>query len=428
MARLDEQFLFATDEPQQRTMRRLVATVENRLAAVEATRAEYDAVVNRLNATALARINEVLLPASERIVEYSRLGFLLAYSQSSVSLVEGRQALFIIDEGPQRELFTPTPFVAIQRQRSLDDYAIARVDVLDRASGSLLVSIVAAYGAAGPFDDWVISASPGVSEATRSYFERTLEAALRTESQAEQATADRDFISAVRQSLEEAGLNPDQYAWRDGSRPFTAVVRGVAPASIADDTTLPTSAWTRLRVQEALASLASGAPTALNTLAKLAAAIGNDPNFANVVLRTGAVANAAQLRAMTADRVIDTTALRTALNFRNFGTIAGNYTPDFSQFVNASFVLNGNSTLLFHTSGVSLDPLIGRSGLLYFQNNVDSTLSFATPGAPGTVGYTFDRMLAPITNTNAGIYNLFSYSIWKNTRIHLTLIGTGLNE
>ena len=252
MARLDEQFLFAAEEPQQRTMRRLVATLELRLSALERQRADYENAIKRVEDVALRRINDVLLPASERIQSYTTLGFLVIHSDSENTLVEGQQRLFIANEGPQRDLFTPTPFVTIQRrlEEGKDDFAIAVVNTYHSASGSLLVRIVAAYGEAGPFNDWVISASPGISIATRRYYERTMTFASTFEEQTQQAAADRAFVATVRQQLEGAGLNPDAYVWRDGSRPFTHVIRGITPQNVANDTALATTAWTRARITE----------------------------------------------------------------------------------------------------------------------------------------------------------------------------------
>ena len=124
-----------------------------------------------------------------------------------------------------------------------------------------------------------------MSEATRSYWERALISAQATERDAAQTAEDRIYVEAARQAFEEAGLNPDQYVWRDGTRSFTAVIRGVAPDAIADDATMPTSFWTRRRVNEGVASLQTGAPASLNNFARMAAALGNDPNFAATLRR-----------------------------------------------------------------------------------------------------------------------------------------------
>jgi microcystin-dependent protein len=285
MRRLDEQFAINPNDPVLPTWRRAMAAIEGRLRGLEDQRADYEEAIRRFEELALARINEVLLPALEQITAAATLGFLLVRSSTEGSLIADERIQFVVDEGPQRDLFTPTPFVAVQRHSTTDDFAVGYVEAYDRPSGYLLVKILTAYGSPGPFDDWVISAAPGVSEATRSYWERALVAAQGAERDAAQTGEDRRYVEAAREALEEAGLNPDQYVWRDGTRPFTAVIRGIAPDATADDGTMPTAFWTRRRVQEGVASLQAGAPATLNLFRTLAAAVGNDPNFAETTRR-----------------------------------------------------------------------------------------------------------------------------------------------
>jgi microcystin-dependent protein len=285
MRRLDEQFAINPNDPVLPTWRRAMAAIEGRLRGLEDQRADYEEAIRRFEELALARINEVLLPALEQITAAATLGFLLARSSTEGSLIADARIQFLVEEGAQRDLFAPTPFVAIQRQSTTDDFAVGYVEAFDRASGYLLVKILNAYGSPGPFDDWVISAAPGVSEATRSYWERALVAAQGAERDAAQTGEDRRYVEAAREALEEAGLNPDQYVWRDGSRPFTAVITGVTPDATADNTTLPTAFWTRRRVQEGVASLQAGAPATLNNFVRVATALGNDPNFAATLRR-----------------------------------------------------------------------------------------------------------------------------------------------
>jgi|HubBroStandDraft_3_1064219.scaffolds.fasta_scaffold00326_15 microcystin-dependent protein len=285
MRRLDEQFAISPNDPVLPTWRRAMAAIEGRLRDLEAQRADYEAAIRRFEELALARINEVLLPALEQITAAATLGFLLVRSSTEGALIADGRIQFLIDEGPQRDLFTPTPFVAVQRQSTTDDFAVGYVEAFDRPTGYLLVKILNAYGSPGPFDDWVITAAPGVSEATRSYWERALVAAQASERDAAQTAEDRRYVEAAREALEEAGLNPDQYVWRDGTRPFTAVIRGVTPDATVDDVTMPTAFWTRRRVQEGVATLQAGAPAALNTFVRVATALGNDPNFAATLRR-----------------------------------------------------------------------------------------------------------------------------------------------
>lgn len=130
------------------------------------------------------------------------------------------------------------------------------------------------------------------------------------------------------------------------------------------------------------------------------------------------IATAAAIRAMGSG-VVSLPALSQALAFEPITTTAFQaWVPDYTGFINAVVFQNGHCGVQMPTH--DLTPLIGRSGLLYFSNQVAaSTLAWAT-------GYTFDRMLAPSTETAANFGNLFCYSILATTRIHINLIGYGL--
>ena len=255
--RLDEQFPLDASDVVAPTMRQILRAIELRFSILEQTKADYEAAVAHLTSLGLARINEILLPASQRILDYSTLGFLLANSTSEVTLAEGAQALFIIDDETQRQLFTPTPFVAIQRNGSPDDYAVAKIDVLHRDTGSLLVTVASVYGNPGPHNDWVITAAPGISEATRSYFEQAFAAKNSARNDAEQVAADRIVVAGALAALQNAGLTPDSYVWRNGTRPFTHVTEGIAPDADAEGAEIAVASWTRARIIEHLPIIAS---------------------------------------------------------------------------------------------------------------------------------------------------------------------------
>src|SRR5262249_3529228 len=122
------------------------------------------------------------------------------------------------------------------------------------------VTIASAHGDAGPFTDWIIAASPGVAQATRQYSERVDDAASSVETLAGQAASDRAYVETARLALEEAGLDPNQYVWRDGSKPFTSVIHGIAPSAKANSNELPTTAWSRSVLGEMAQLLAPEIP------------------------------------------------------------------------------------------------------------------------------------------------------------------------
>jgi hypothetical protein len=206
--RLDQQFQFGANEPVLENLRRLTAAIEARLHDIESARADYEAAVAKLTDAGLARINEVLLPTVERLQDLSTLGFLLATSGSSVSLVAGQQKTFLIDAGSQRDLFTPTKFLSINRVANNTDYAVAQLISYDNVSGALLVNILATYGNPGPFTDWQISGSVGVSEAARSY----MTAAQAAATSVAQAALDAAQVHAEFVAIQAVTINPAGYA------------------------------------------------------------------------------------------------------------------------------------------------------------------------------------------------------------------------
>ena len=82
MRRLDEQFAINPNDPVLPTWRRAMAAIEGRLRGLEDQRADYEEAIRRFEELALARINEVLLPALEQITAAATLGFLLARSST----------------------------------------------------------------------------------------------------------------------------------------------------------------------------------------------------------------------------------------------------------------------------------------------------------------------------------------------------------
>lgn len=133
---------------------------------------------DRLVALGLNRVNEVLGPLLERVLAVSGTGFLVANSATSVQLSPNLETAFQITNSAQRELFTPTPYILLQRtsNNTLEDYAAAQVLFYERATGIISVKIVDIQGniANGQYDDWVISATAGISK-------KTIEASLQAQ-------------------------------------------------------------------------------------------------------------------------------------------------------------------------------------------------------------------------------------------------------
>ncbi len=137
---------------------RFVNDLGVRLRGLDSIVISWELVRQQGLSVALARINEVLLPAGERIRELTELGFLVAGSTSSATMVEGETVELELTAGTQADLFTASEFLAVTRIGTVEDYAVARFVSLDRETRVLRAQVVAVFGNPGPHADWEISA------------------------------------------------------------------------------------------------------------------------------------------------------------------------------------------------------------------------------------------------------------------------------
>jgi hypothetical protein len=249
LKRLDEEFELKPGTQLLPYMKRLLPSLEGRFQSLETERKTFDMAVEDMRAVALTRINEILIPATEAITEVTKLGFLLGPSTSSVKLELGMKT-FIITEGPQRETFTPSPYVIVEREANTDDYAIARMLDYSQDTGELVLNLTAVHGNIGPHTDWVISSTPGMADSTKLYHDAVGPMAQQVSIDASQVAADKVAVRAAADALFAAGLDAQSFMRKDGTVPFTATVRGISPAVGASDTTLVTASWSRARMIE----------------------------------------------------------------------------------------------------------------------------------------------------------------------------------
>jgi hypothetical protein len=249
LKRLDEEFELKPGTQLLPYMKRLLPSLEGRFQDLEATQELLAGLNEEIRAAALLRMNEILIPATKDILEVTQLGFLLAPIDGSYELVLGNMT-FPIEEGVQRDTFTPSPYLIIEH--TPDDYAIARTESYDQALGILHVVVTALHGDPGPFDDWVVSSTPGMADSTKLYHDAIapMHAEILVDYQdilikhAEIVQAANDLVAA--------GLDLYAYVRRDGTSPFDAVQRGVAPVVGSNDTAIPTTSWVRARMNEYL--------------------------------------------------------------------------------------------------------------------------------------------------------------------------------
>lgn len=172
--------------------------LDERLNAQEELRAQIEGLQQTLLRQAATRMDEVLLPALERIREIQSGGFLVAHiaEGTAVSLVEGPVSI-AVDQN-LKTVFRPTPFLALVREDSADDWAIARALGYDDATGVLDLDVLVVAGQPGPFEDLIVAATGGGVAGQMAFLERTRDAADGIADMAGAVSAHRDAVAADR--------------------------------------------------------------------------------------------------------------------------------------------------------------------------------------------------------------------------------------
>lgn len=381
-------------------LNRLLGTLEARFKPLEAQRGDLDTAIAQVRQVGLDRINEVLTPAISDVLEIQERGFLIANSATPATLVDGDLLTFVVTDEAQRALFTPSPFTALTREATPDDYGVARTIAYDSETGEYLCEVLSVSGAPGPHEDWVIGALAGPTIAMIEILAQVLAArdtasgardtavTKAGEATAAAATAMAKAVIATDKAAEAAAsavaaatFNPASYYTKAACDALLAALAPTASPALTGNPTAPTQAAgnnsTRLAttafvqgekaspaltgiptaptaaggtnttqiattafVQAALTALIASAPGALDTLNELATALGNDPNFATTM--TNALAAKAPLASPTFTGDI-----------QHNGRVRGNVTAmaaldiDCSQGNYFTKTINGASTFTF---------------------------------------------------------------------------------
>lgn len=316
---------------------KLLDQIEARLGPVEAKKADFEAVEQLVRVVALQRINETLTPAIQQVLELVSRGFMIAHSDSEAIFGEGNILTLIVPEGSERNLFTPSPFTAVTREANADDFAICRTISYVAEIGEYVGEVIAFYGDEGPHDDLVIGALAGPTIAQKAMLDAVMDAFADVTTKhatvvedAAQVSADKattvanknDAVTARNQAVAAAAeaaasalsINPtaiqeqldDLEALKLDAEDVSSVALSGSYNDLTDKPTLvpidspaftgtptaPTVAGssdnstkiaTTAFVQAVVAALVASAPALLDTLDELAAALGDDPNFATTV-------------------------------------------------------------------------------------------------------------------------------------------------
>lgn len=248
--------------------------LDKRLRALEPFTPSWQQAVNDLRDVGLSRLNDAILPAYQRIQLLSTLGFLFAGSSSEVTLTNDMTATFIIDGETQKSLFTPTPFLALTRSSTVDDWAIAQLISYEAATGTLMVKVKAITGNAGPHTDWQIGACAGNTAAAMAYFAQ-IDAARNQSNVAKAATA----ADRVQTGLDRVQTGLDVTAANIAKEQAQAAASGAG-------TWDPTNYALKTYVDNAIANLIGAAPSTLDTLQEIAQRFVTDENALNSLTTT----------------------------------------------------------------------------------------------------------------------------------------------
>lgn len=186
---------------------RIFREVDARIASVEDKKASFEEAERLILELGLQRINSTLLPAAERIFRVAELGFLIASSDEEVAFYEGQEASITIREGDQRGLFTPSPFIALTRRSTPDDYVIGQALAYDPESGVLLVDVITVVGTGGPFDDWDVAALAGSVMAMVAALEETRSLRQGVADDAQAASSAKDTAVSAKDTAVDAAAS-----------------------------------------------------------------------------------------------------------------------------------------------------------------------------------------------------------------------------
>lgn len=295
---------------------RVMEQIALAIVEIQEKATSFDDASKQLIQTALFRINEALAPAFELVLDYQTGGFLTApiAENSEVTFETGNGTLAI--DPAKRALFRPSPFIALTRASTTADVAIAQALGYDPETGALEYTVHSVTGSAGPHDDVIVAAVAGSVQAqmqfltetkaardlakdwaskapdtdvttpgTRSAFSRAAEAAFHASAAATQAgiaTTKAGEAATSKTGADNAKTAAE--AARDAALAAQSAAEAAADeAATFDPDDYLTETETNAAIAAAIDALLDGAPGALNTLNELAAALGDDANFATSV-------------------------------------------------------------------------------------------------------------------------------------------------
>lgn len=311
--------------------------IDLRVDRLEGLDISWQAALLQVRGEVLTRSEQVISDLRDKLIALTQLQWLTALSGTEVTLDAGELQSFAID-ADYRDLFTPGPFVLLSRAATPNDYAVARTSLYDRESGQLIVETLVITGDPGPHSDWVISAIAGSTLAQLELLNQALAlqatllaarddalaAAAAASDDAGATAADRIAVAGDRTAV---GLDKTATVAAKGVAVEAAVAAAFSASSISGGPVTSVAGLTGIiaaaalktamaiamsdvaglsaalagkatpsDITAAINALVASAPGQLDTINELAAALGNDANFAaSVTAALAAKANAADV-------------------------------------------------------------------------------------------------------------------------------------
>lgn len=193
----------------------LIEAIGARLAPLEENLGIQREVTDAIIARGLTVIEQELAPIVNNAEEYfggaktdldAKLvrfeekvtgGTVIALSASSSKLVLGELVTLILNP-KDREFFAPTPYVAISRASTVNNWAIGKVNSFNRSTGVLAIILEKVEGTGGPYNDWVITSLPAATMLQQYFYEQTVELRSKVATDKSATTADRNATSTAR--------------------------------------------------------------------------------------------------------------------------------------------------------------------------------------------------------------------------------------
>lgn len=334
----------------------ILRSIDLRIGGVEDRSASIAEMEAELRDYGTARIDALLTPIVAAIDAAAGLGALLT-TTSGTALEVGEGVKELVIPQPEALVFAPTATLSIVAVDDPTATMLARRAAWNAATGHLVVEVIAFTGA-GIHTSWILSAAAvadnaaqvrtpaqgGLVGATLVQQLGEIDAALTLRqplAETLSAFADLDLVGD-RALVTDANGAPDLATLTTIGRALLAAAdkaaarsaidaAPIASAQLTGEPTAPTAPVTAdsnrianiTAVRAAVADLVSSSPAALDTLAELAAALGNDGNFA-ASITTALATKQPLVPALTPLRPIgDLSILQTALDYTRASGASG---------------------------------------------------------------------------------------------------------